>query len=180
MIFEVQDITPADYIRGKDGILRIDPKMKYRLHCHFAMSLSALASHSGWTMHLIHEQDGHYDFPGVSVYPPGQDGKSVLTSYRIEGGLPDELDESAEGKPYVGRTFTLVKAQQRSVAGPLDFHLPALLREKVTGRFHAEGEPGAYDPAEWARLIMTLCISIYEHQEALDEIDRKYSSVNVR
>jgi len=177
MIFEVKDITPADYVRGEDGVLRIDPQLRYRLHCHFVMSLSKYAQETGWTMHLIHEKDRHNDFPGVSVYPPGQEGKSVLTCYKIEGGLVEELSEEDEKKPFVGRMFTVVTMKHRAVAGPLDFHLPAILMEKADGHFFLGGQAGAYDPAEWAKFMMKMCVILHDNKEALDAIERKYAGV---
>lgn len=177
MIFDVKDITPADYIRGEDGILRIDPQLRYRLHCHFVISISACAQEAGWTLRLIHAQDGLNDFPAVSVYPPGQEGQSVLTSYRIEGGLLEELNEKQEKEPYVGRLFNVITIKQRAVAGPLDFHLPAILMEKRDGSFFLGGQSGAYDPADWAKFMMKMCVVLHDHITAMAEIERKYAGV---
>lgn len=177
MIFEVKDITPEDYIRGEDGVLRIDPQLQYRLHCHFVMSLSKYVQEEGWTLRLLHEKDRHNDFPGVSVFPPGQEGQSVLTGYKIEGGLLEELSEEQEQEPYVGRLFTVITIKQRAVAGPLDFRLPATLMEKADGHFFFGGQAGAYDPDEWARLMMKMVSIHHDHVEAMEAVERKYSHV---
>jgi hypothetical protein len=178
MIFEAKDITPADYLPGEDGVLRIDPQLQYLLHCRFVVSLSKEAEEAGWTMRFIHAKDGHNDFPGVSVYPPGQEGKSVLTAYRIEGGILEELSEEEAKKPYVGRFFTVVRLKQRAVAGPLDFHLPAILLEKEVSNAYLGGQKGGYDPAEWAKFMMKMCIITHDRLVALAEIDRKYADVS--
>lgn len=177
MIFEVKDITPADYIRDENGVLRIDPVLQYRLHCHFVISLSARAQEAGWIMSMTHAPDGHHDFPSVTVRPPGQEKQSVMTAYRIEGGLLETLTEENEKKPYVDRFFTVVTLKQRTVAGPLDFHLPAILLEKADGSFFLGGQAGVYDPADWAKFMMKMCVVLHENREALEAIERKYAGV---
>lgn len=177
MAYEPRDITPADYIPGDDGILRIDPEMRDRLHCYFIVALKERASRDGWTMRLIYETDRNSGFPGVSIYPPGQDGQTVLTSYRIEGGLPDELTKEEALKPFVGRSLRIYTIKQRAFAGPLDFHLPAILLEKLDASAYADGSPGGYDPTKWAEHVFLMTAILHKHKADMLALENKYPNL---
>lgn len=174
-----RDITPADYVKGEDGMFHIKPEIRDAMWCRFIVALKKRAEQDGWTMRLIHETDNR-SFPSVSIYPPGQENQSVLTSYRIEGGLPAELTPEQAQEPFVGYTLTIYTIKQRAVAGPLDFHLPAILLETKDFDAYAGGQAGNYDPVKWADHAVKMAKLTKDYKEEMVAIKAKYAGLGVK
>lgn len=147
-------ISPKHYHpTDEPGILAVDKELKESLHCKFVTALHKEAENSGWIVRLVHEGTPDAGFPEVSLIPPGQDKATVLHSFRVDAGIPDELIGEDTQRQDVDRIIRFAVLKQRAFAGPLDVNLPSILASKPIATFTGKGE-GSYDPVQWAQVSM--------------------------
>ncbi len=161
-------ISPSDYHQTEDfGILAVNPELKEKLHCRFVTSLRQEADEVGWILRLIPEGTPDAGFPEVCLIPPGQGTEHILHSFRVDAGIPDNIQGKDIQRSDVDRIIRFALLSQRAFAGPLDVHLPAILSSNPLATFTSHGS-GSYDPSHWAKVSMKFLKIFWEEGEALN------------
>lgn len=165
-------ISPADYLPGDDeNTLKVDPKLRESLHCVFVSALKDFAEKEGWLLRMVHESAPNSGFPEVSLIPPGQDDEHVLWGFRVDAGIPDELQGEDIKRDYVDRIIKVALLKQRAFAGPVDYRMPSILASYPFATF-TNDKGNSYDPVEWAEVSMKFIKLVWEEQSIMSLLEK--------
>lgn len=155
-------ISPMQYHpTDEPDVYAVDKELKERLHCQFVTALHQEAEKHGWILRMVPEGTPDSGFPEVCLIPPGQEDATVLHSFRVDAGIPDELRGEDVNHEYVNRVIKFAVLKQRAFAGPVEVNLPSILASKPIATFTSKGE-GSYDPAQWADVSMKFAKIVWE------------------